>query len=341
MDQLRFLVLNGSSLDLLETHCGWLGPQGIELIGAPSLKKLRPEQLDTLLDGIDAVVGPPAASQVRVLDWHMAAVPTLKVISLASSGYETEDITAATRHGIVISYAPIRSLAEVVADHTWGLLLAAARQIPYHHQLLQAGQGQRGMGAMVWGQTLGIIGLGNIGRCVARRAAGFEMKVLAAEINPDPDYNRRHGIELVPHDELYQRADFISLHVRLTPQNYHLIGTRELSLMKPTAYLINTARQKVVDEVALTEAILNGRIAGAALDDPPEDKDSPLLRLPNVVFTPHIGNRVPESVDAVCRHAYQAAIDVIRGQRRPPFVLNPEVYDSPQLRAPYCSDGET
>ena len=334
MAGLRFLVLNHSSLDLLESHRGWLASQGVELLGEPSFKQLEPERLEELLAGVQAVVGPPAA-KVRLLARHMAANPTLQVISLASSGYETEDMAAATDHGIVVTRAPMRSLAEIVADYTWGMMVAVARQIPHHDRLLQAGQAQRGLGAALWGKTLGIVGLGHIGRCVARRAIGFEMKVLAAEIQPDHDYNRRHSIESVSLAELLRRSDFVSLHVRLTPENYHLIGARELSLMKSTAYLINTARQQVVDEAALTEAILAGAIAGAAIDDPPEVPDSPLLGLPNVVFTPHIGNRVLESMDAVCRHAYQSAIDVIRGWARPQFVLNPQVYETGRLRAPY------
>lgn len=332
MNKVRFLILNGSCLDRLHVHRPWLEAQGVEVIGDPSFKSLGAEQLDELLEGVHAVIG-PAAAAVHLSAEHMARTSTLQVIALASSGYEWVDKDLATQHGIVVSFAAIRSLSEVVADHTWGLLLAAARQIPYHHQRLQAGDRQRGMGAGVWGKTLGIIGLGRIGRCVARRALGFEMKVLAAEIAPDYEYMRQHNIELVPLEELLQRSDFVSIHVRLDPPNVRMMGARQFALMRPTAFFINTARQQLVDEEALTEAILSGRIAGAGLDDPPERPDSPLLWHPNVVFTPHIGNRVEESVDAVCLYAYQSALDVVYGRARPELLRNPEVYDG-ALRAP-------
>ena len=335
MCKARFLVVNSSSLDMMETHRPWLEPQGIELIGNVSFKQLKQDQLEPLLRDVLCVVGPHHAG-ARILPRYMEQHPSLQAITLASSGHEWADIEAATRNGIVVTYAgPVASLAEVVADHTWGLMLAVARQIPHHHQRLQAGDARRGMGAALWGKTLGIVGLGNIGRRVARRAVGFEMKLLACEIEPDHDYNRRHGIELVEMDELLRRSDFVSLHVRLNPRNEGMIGARELGLMKPTAYLINTARQKLVDEATLAGALINHRLAGAAIDDPWESQDDPTIPLPNVVRTPHIGNRVPESVDAVCRQAYQNAMDVVQGRwPQPDFVLNPEVYEG-SLRAPH------
>ena len=333
----RFLVLNGSCLDRLKVHRPWLEEQGVEVVGDPSFKRLNADQLDGLLQGVHAVIG-PAAANVRLLPRHMRETPTLQVISLASSGYEWVDEAAATGCGIVVSFAAIRSLSEVVADHTWGLMLAAARQIPHHHFQLQAGNRQRGTGAALWRKTLGIIGLGRIGCCVARRAVGFEMKVLATDIEPDHEAVCRHAVELVPMDELLRRSDFVSIHVRLNPANLRMIGARQFGLMKPTAYFINTARQELVDEAALTEAILSHKIAGAGIDDPPEMKDSPLLWLPNVVFTPHIGNRVPESMDAVCEYAYQAALDVVQGRRKPELLRNPQVYNGP-LRAPYPQEG--
>jgi len=332
MGKPRFLVLNNSSLDMIELHRDWLISQGVEVIADPSFLRLANDQLEPLLAGVHAIVGPSTA--LRVLPRHMGQTPTLQVISLASSGYEWADIEAATQRGIVVTNAPVQEGSEAVADHTWGMLLAVVRQIPHHHQLLQAGQAQRGMASLVWGKTLGIVGLGRIGRAVARRANGFDMQVLAAEIDPDYEYMRAHGIEMVPHDELLKRSDFVSLHVRLNPDTEGMIGARELGLMKPTAYLINAARHKLVDEAALTEAILHRRIAGAAIDDPPGIKNSPLLELPNVVFTPHIGNRAIEGVDAVCRRAYQNALAVVRGHW-PEFILNPEVYDAAQLRAPH------
>lgn len=326
MERPVFLVINGSSLDLMDAHIEWLHQLGVDVVASSDFKRMSQDRFEHAVARADVVIG-PAAATVRLTPELMAAQPRLKAISLASSGYEWVDIEAATRLGIVVTFANTPSLSEVVADHTWGMLLAAARQIPHHHQRLQAGDATRGMGAMVWGKTLGIVGLGNIGRRVARRATGFGMTVIAAETKPDFEYMREHNIELVPLYDLMRRSDFVSIHARLNPETYHLIGAPEIALMQKTAYLINTARQKIVDEAALTQAIVEGRVAGAAIDDPPEDAASPLLDHPNVVFTPHIGNRVPESNDSVCRCAYLNALDVLEGRRPDPrYLLNPDVY---------------
>jgi len=321
---------------MIETHRDWLESLGVEVIADPSFLLLEGDQLTPLLAGVHAVVGPSTA--LRILPRHTESTPTLQVISLASSGYEWADIEAATQHGIVVTHAPVTEGAEAVADHTWGMLLAVVRQIPHHHQLLQAGHAKRGMGSLVWGKTLGIVGLGSIGKAVARRARGFDMKILAAEILPDYGFIGEHDIELIPLDELLQRSDFVTLHVRLNSDTEGMIGARELGLMKPSGYLINTARQKLVDEAALIDAILQHRIAGAAIDDPPVQDNSPLLKLPNFVCTPHIGNRAIEGVEAVCRCAYENAIAVLQG-RWPQFILNPQVYEEGYLRAPHPDKG--
>jgi D-3-phosphoglycerate dehydrogenase len=332
----RLLVLNNSSLDMIDTHRDWLKSQGVEVIADPSFLHLEGDQLDPLLADVHAIVGPSTA--LRVLPRHMESTAKLQVISLASSGYEWADIEAATEHGIVVTHAPVREGAEAVADHAWGMLLAVVRQIPHHHHLLQAGQAQRGMSNLVWGKTLGIVGLGSIGKAVARRARGFDMKILAAEILPDFEFIQEHDIELIPLDELLQRSDFVSLHVRLNADTEGMIGAHELGLMKRTAYLVNTARQKLIDETALTDAILQHRIAGAAIDDPPEQENSPLLELSNFVCTPHIGNRAIEGVEAVCRYAYENAIAVVQG-RWPRSILNRQVYEAGYLRALHPEKG--
>jgi phosphoglycerate dehydrogenase-like enzyme len=181
---------------------------------------------------------------------------------------------------------------------------------------MRNGPYERGVGVSLWGKTLGIVGLGNIGKAVARRArGGFDMKILATTPRPDAALARRHEIEIVPLDELLRRSDFVSLHVRLNGSTTGMIGARELALMKPSAFLINTARQELVDEAAMTDAVVSGRIAGAAVDDPPRDKASPLLRLPNFVCTPHLGNRAVEGMVAVFRSAVAQAVTVIRGGR--------------------------
>jgi phosphoglycerate dehydrogenase-like enzyme len=211
-------------------------------------------------------------------------------------------------------------------------MLAVARRIPHHDRQVRSGRHDRGTGASVWGKTLGIVGLGRIGRAVARRATGFEMRVRAAEPEPDVECVREHGVELTSLEELLRRADFVSLHVRLDPRTAGMIGARELAWMKPSAYLVNAARAELVDGDALAAAILGGRIAGAALDDPPARPDSPLLGSPDVVFTPHLGNRAIEGMHAVFRCAIDNALAVLGG-RRPELVVNPEVYERPYRAA--------
>jgi D-3-phosphoglycerate dehydrogenase len=321
------LILNGTCLDVIEEHRAWLNSLDAEIIAEPSFRTMKDSEVDAILAGADALIL-PAPIRNLPLARHMEKFTTLKTLSIAASGYDWLDVDAATRCGIAVTFAPVPEGAEVVADMTFGLMLAAARQIPHHHELIRNGDYSRGMGVSLWKKTLGIVGLGNIGRAVARRAAGFEMKILAVEPYPNQEFVRQHGIELVELDDLLQRSDFVSLHVRLDNQTEGMIGKRELSLMKPSAFLINAARQKLVDEAAMTEAVLARRIAGAAMDDPPEDKKSPLFALPNFVCAPHLGNRAIEGVNAVFKCAVENAITVLHGQK-PKYLVNPAVYDNP------------
>jgi D-3-phosphoglycerate dehydrogenase len=326
----RLVILNPTSLDVLEAHRDYLDASGVTWIADPEFRSLRQDRVDGVLAGADALILPASLRNLPLAE-HMERHAALKVLSIAASGFDWLDVDAATRCGIVVTHAPVREGVEVVADMTWGLMLAVARQIPHHDREVRDGRHDRGTGVSVWGKTLGIVGLGRIGRAVARRAAGFEMRVLAAEPKPDEGFVREHDIELASLEDLLRRADFVSLHVRLDARTSRMIGARELAMMKPSAYLIDTARADLVDGEALTAAILGGRIAGAAMDDPPARSDSPLLGLPNVVFTPHTGNRAIEGMHAVFRCAIDNAVAVLDG-RRPELVVNPEVYERP-LRA--------
>jgi len=326
----RLVILNPTCLDVLDAHRDYLDARGVRWTADPVFRSLRPDQVNDVLADADALILPASLRHLPLAE-HMQRHTDLKVLSIAASGFDWLDVEAATRCGIVVTYAPVREGVEVVADMTWGLMLAVARQIPHHDREIHAGRYGRGIGVSVWGKTLGIVGLGRIGRAVARRAAGFEMTCLATEPSPDEEFVREHGLSVTRLDELLCRADFVSLHVRLNAQTRGMIGVAELALMKPTAYLVNAARAELVDDEALAAAILGGRIAGAALDDPPVRPDSPLLGLGNVVFTPHLGNRAIEGIHAVFRCAIDNALAVLEG-RRPELVVNPEVYDRP-LRA--------
>jgi glyoxylate reductase len=216
----------------------------------------------------------------------IAACPHLRVISNFAVGCDNVDVPAVRARGIALGYTP-DVLTETTADLAFTLMLAIARRLPEAMAAVRAGEWQPWdpswmLASDLHGSTLGIVGLGRIGRAVARRAQGFDMEVLHT--------SRRSG---VPLDDLLARADFVSLHCPLTPQTRHLIAAPQLRAMKPTAYLVNTARGGVVDQAALETALRQGWIAGAALDvtEPePLGSDHPLLDAPNLIVLPHLGS---------------------------------------------------
>jgi phosphoglycerate dehydrogenase-like enzyme len=336
-DKPRLLVLNPTCLDVIDLHRASIESHGVELLAEQSYRTASQSEILQALRRADAVILPAAIRNLPLAE-HMAACPQLRVCSIAASGFEWLDVAAATREGIVVCFAPGGLGAQVVAEMALALMLAVARQIPYHNQQLCRGDATRGMGTSLFGKTLGIIGLGSIGRELALCAKSFRLRIVACEPQPDRRFVVQHGVELLSLEELLRQADFVSLHVRLNEETRHMIGAPELRLMKPTAYLINAARQELVDEEALAGAILSGQIAGAALDDPPGPAAKKLLGRSNVIFTPHLGNRAIEGVNAVFRAAWEAAIQVLRGQR-PTFVVNPQVYDR-GLRSPPAEDLE-
>ncbi len=326
----RIVLLNPTCLDALHLHREWIATLGVELVADEAVRNLQPQQVDSVLAGADALILPAAIRSLPLAE-QMEQHRNLKILSIAAIGHDWLDVDAATRNGIVVTNAPAREGIEVVAELTLGLMIDVARQVSYHAQLLRTGGYERGMGRSLWGKTLGIVGLGNIGKAVARRATGFGMKLLAATPRPDREFIREHQIEVVALDDLLRRSDFVSLHTSLNAQTRGMIGKRELGLMKPTAFLINAARDALVDEVALTEALSQRTIAGAAMDDPPQRKDCPLLKLSNFLCTPHLGNRAIEGASAVFRCAMENAVAVLRGER-PASVLNPAVYENPKIR---------
>jgi D-3-phosphoglycerate dehydrogenase len=316
------LLVNGSFLDVLDEVASRLEGLGFDLTTSREFMALDRAGRQRLLAKVEVVFGPGPVTPEAI-----ATAPHLKVISLASSGYESVDIDAATARGIVVTNAPTDLGTESVADLTFGLILDVARQISHANRQLRSGVWQRPLGATVWRKTLGIIGLGRIGRAVAARAAGFGMTVLALSHHGDPA-SADLGLQFVPLPELLGRSDYISLHSRYTARTHHLIGRAELRQMKESAYLINTSRPGIIDQAALIEALTRGWIAGAGLDvfDGEPSTDDPILVLPNVVVTPHIGNRTREGVLDVVEQSIRNALAVLHG-RRPELVVNPSVYE--------------
>jgi D-3-phosphoglycerate dehydrogenase len=226
----------------------------------------------------------------------IAGAEKLKVISMHGVGFDHIDLEAAREHGVMIANCPEANFNSV-ADLTLGLMIAVAREIPRAIAALARGEWGRFVGVEVWKKTLGIVGLGRIGRAVAGRAAGFEMRILVHDPYVSTEGIERAGGQSVGFDELLDEADFLSLHAPLSDETRHLVDEQALQRMKPTAFLINTARGELVDEEALYRALQKGAIAGAALDvfteEPPGD--NPLIGLPNVLATPHIGAHSQES----------------------------------------------
>ncbi|HEX4642807.1 MAG TPA: D-glycerate dehydrogenase, partial [Candidatus Acidoferrales bacterium] len=259
-----------------------------------------------------------------------AAGPNLKIVANVAVGYDNIDVPACTARKVAVTNTP-GVLDETTADFTWTLLMAVARRLIEADHLARSGTWTRWnldqlCGTDVWGKTLGIIGLGRIGRAVARRAAGFGMRVIYYNTKRAPaEIEKELNAEYVSRDALLAQADFISLHVPLNDATRGLMGPAELSKMKRTAFLINTTRGPVVQEAALIEALEKGIIAGAALDVFEREPIIPDgLRRDNVVLAPHLGSASIETRTRMALIAAENAIAFFEGQR-PPTILNPDV----------------
>ena len=255
----------------------------------------------------------------------------LKIISNYAVGYNNIDFKYATENGIIVTNTP-GVLSETTADLAFSLLVSLARRIPEGDRFMREGKfagwaPELMLGTDIYGKTMGIIGLGRIGLLVAKRALGFNMKVLYNSVNGKPDVEQELGIHFAEVDDILKNSDFVSLHVPLTDKTRGLIGKRELEMMKPSAYLVNTSRGEVVDEPALIDALKNKRIRGAALDvfwGEPTNVNSGLYELENVVLAPHMGRASLETRSKMAEMTAQAVIDAIEG-RRPTHIVNPEV----------------
>jgi len=260
-----------------------------------------------------------------------AAGPQLKVVSNFAVGFDNVDVEACTRRGIPVGNTP-GVLTEATADLAFALLMAAARRLREADLFVRAGQWRTWMplgflGAAVQGSNIGIIGMGRIGYALARRCAGFDCRILYHNRHPHPQADRL-GAKLVDLDTLLAQSDFVSVHTPLSAETEWLIDEAALRKMKRTAILVNTARGKIVDSMALYRALRDGVIAYAALDvtDPePLPADHPLLSLGNVIVTPHIGSATVTARDQMARLAVENLLAGLRGERLP-FCVNPEVY---------------
>lgn len=271
-----------------------LSEAGLEVVRADMKVAGTEDGLIELLKGIDGAIIGVVPMTARVLQ----SASQLKVISMHGVGYDHVDAAAARRLGIILSNCPGAN-DQAVADLAIGLMISIARKIPFADRALRSEKWGGFSGSELWKKTLGMVGFGRIGRGVAKRALGFEMHVIVYDPYIQPDQVGLPDVQLAGLDEVIAQADFLSLHAALTTETRQMIGPSQLQAMKPSAYLINTARGGLVDEEALFLALSEGQIAGAALDvfteEPPSG--SRLLQMENVVLTPHIGAHTKEAIE--------------------------------------------
>ena len=241
--------------------------------------------------------------------------PTLKLLSVLGTGVDNIDLLAAREYGIVVTNTP-GFAAPAVAEHALTLMLAASRQITQLDKKVKNGEWPRGLVQQLFGKTLGIVGLGAIGGSLARLARGIGMRVIAWTFHPSEERAEEYGVDFVSFDDLFRQADVISVNLRLSDKSTDLVGKRQFDLMKPSAILVNTARGGIVNKEALIDALTNGKVAGAGLDafhEEPIPPNDPLLKLRNVVLTPHSAGMTPETIERGARMAVDNVINFLKG----------------------------
>jgi len=276
-----------------------------------------------LLHEVDAAI----ISSLPLTPTVLAHLPQLKVIAIRGVGYDSVDIAAATARGIPVVVAP--GFTDSVADYVFALMLALTRQVAQADRLIRDGRWDVLVSTNIFRKTLGIVGLGRIGKAVARRARGFEMPILATDVIQDTAFAQQYGVTYVPLETLLQQADIVSINAPLQHDTRHLIDASALHLMRPTAFLINTARGDLVDVEALAVALRHGQLAGAGLDVFHQEplQQNPFHGLDNVVLSPHLAAYSREGLRDTGILAARAVIAVLTGGRPDAAaVVNPDVY---------------
>jgi phosphoglycerate dehydrogenase-like enzyme len=314
----RFSEVSPQPVDRLRAE-GWEVIERYHEIGA-----LREDTFVDLIKDVEAVIV-SAVDEVslRVIE----AANKLAIIASRGVGYQGVDLEAATQRKIMVTNTPGAN-ADAVADLAVGFIIALARHIPLIDRRTRRGEWHRIRTRDVYGQTLGLIGLGDIGKKVVKRAVGFDMTIITYDIVQDPDFARRFGIRYVPLEEVLRSSDFISIHVPLTESTMDLVGQREINMMKESAFLINTARGGIVNEEALYQALKDHRIAGAACDVFVEEptQNLKLLALDNMISTAHIAGYSDKSWSAMAEMAVDNVIATLKGGI-PPNLVNRDVLD--------------
>jgi D-3-phosphoglycerate dehydrogenase len=306
-------VLRAHGCDLVHAELDWTLGDG----------QVSEDQAIELLQDVDAAI----ISALPLTEHVLAHAAQLKVIAIRGVGYDSVDIPVATACGLPVIVAP--GFTESVADYTFGLMLAVTRQVALADRLVRDGRWEVLVSTNVCGKTLGIVGLGRIGKAVARRARGFDMRVLAADVVQDEASARQYDVKYLSLPELLQQADIVSINAPLASETRHLIDDQALRRMKPTAFLINTARGDLVDEDALAAALREGRLAGAGLDVFHQEplQHNLFQAMDNVVLSPHLAAYSQEGLREAGMQTVQGVVAVLGGRRPDVAVLvNPEVY---------------
>lgn len=290
----------------------YLLERGYELIDGND-EKCDPASL-AVCDAIIARAKPYYGEEV------LAMAPRLKVIGRYGAGVDNVDLEACTRHGVQVTNAPLANYISV-AEHAWMFIMECAKNVTEMNELFRGEQHNfnarnTDSGHDLFGKTLGILGMGRIGRKLVQMASGFEMNIIAYDPYVSQE-NAPEGVIMMGRDEVLKNADYVSLHLPAIKETWHSIGTAEFALMKPTAYFINCARGSIVDEKALIQALQNNEIAGAGIDcfetEPPAS-DNPLLYMKNVVCSPHVAGGTKEANDRMGLHAAMGVHEVLSGQ---------------------------
>ncbi len=295
---------------------------GFELVYATQGRQLTEEELLAYLPGINASIAGSEPYTRRVLQTH----PQLRVIARSGVGFDAVDLEAACDCNVAVTITP-NTNQDSVAEHTFLLILALAKHLIPQHQGTVAGQWPRQANLPLRGRVLGIGGLGRIGKATAIRGACFGMKLLAYEPFPDHAFAKQYGVTFVSWEELLRQSDYLSLHMPATKESRHVINKKALALMKPTAFLVNTARGSLVNEPDLVDALRAGKIAGAGIDvfelEPPGDH--PLFHMSNVVITPHSAGVDLQSRDDMALSAAQAIVSLMKGEWPAEKIVNAQI----------------
>jgi phosphoglycerate dehydrogenase-like enzyme len=322
----RVLIAPAPLREIEHVYAPGLTAAGFELVYPKrNVQMTEPELLDQLPGCAGSLAGSEPYTRAVIA---AAATRGLKVIARAGVGYDAVDLQAATDHGVAVCFAPGTN-QDAVAEHTFTLILALAKNLVPQHNLIKAGQWPRRANLPLRGSTLGVVGLGRIGRAVARVGQAFQMKTIAYEPFPDEGYAAKHNIPLLPLEDVLRQSDWVSLHLPMLVESKHIINARTLALMKPSAFLINTSRGGVIHEPDLHDALKNKRIAGAGLDvfDEEPPGDNPLLTLDNVVMTAHTAGVDLKSRDDMASLAARAIAKLLTGEWPADWVVNPTVKD--------------